>query len=137
MFQSGLTNISNRIFRHAGDIYIWLDEFLAQALLINMHDFFAGQVNCILHPACDAMHHIKFSTSNSPFQMKSVDDNIAFLDCSSPTSIGEPSCLPYFSDVKTNVFVTKKQLEVVAFINKYVRQSNMLCLYWRIHLIFV
>ena len=88
VFQTGITNISNRIFRNAGDISIWFDEFLAQALLINMHEYFAGQVNFILHPACDAMHHIKFSTSTSPFQMKAVDDNIAFLECTSPTSIG-------------------------------------------------
>ena len=37
LFQSGITNISNRIFRNAEDISIWFDEFLAQALLINMH----------------------------------------------------------------------------------------------------
>jgi hypothetical protein len=58
VFQSGMDNLSNRIFRNAGDVPLWFDEFLAHALLINMH-FFVVQVSFILHPASDAMHHIK------------------------------------------------------------------------------
>ena len=69
---------------------------------------FAGQVSFILHPSCDAMHHIKLSTSSSPIKMKSVDDNMAFLECKSPTSIVEPSSLSYFSEVKQTGYVTRK-----------------------------
>ena len=86
VFQSGINNLSNRTFRSAGDISIWFDEFLAQAFLINMY----------------------ISTSSSPFQMESVDDNIAFLEYTSPTSIGEPSSSSHFSYVKSTAYITKK-----------------------------
>ena len=53
-YQSSLQGLSTRIFHNAADISLWFDEFLAQALLINMHEFFAGQVIFLLHPTCDA-----------------------------------------------------------------------------------
>ena len=83
---------------------------------------FAGQVSFILHPACDAMNHIKLSTSSSPIQTKSVDDNNAFLECTSPISMMEPSSLFYFSDVKYRICY-KKHLEVVDNMTKYVGKS--------------
>ena len=43
-YQTSLQGLSTRIFHNAADISLWFDEFLAQALLINMHEFFAGQI---------------------------------------------------------------------------------------------
>jgi len=50
--------------------------------------------------------------------MKNVEENIAFLEYTSPTIITEPSQLPFFSEHKTTVYVTKKQLEVVQYVTK-------------------
>jgi len=70
-----------------------------------------GQVTFLLHPTCDALYHI--NNSSIPFQMKNAEENIAFLEYTSPTIITEPSQLPFFSEHKITVYVTKKQLEVV------------------------
>ena len=50
--------------------------------------------------------------------MKNVEENIAFLEYTSPTIITEPSQLPFFSEHKTTVYVTKKQLELVQYVTK-------------------
>ena len=97
VFQSGINNLSNRTFRSAGDISIWFDEFLAQAFLINIY----------------------ISTSSSPFQMKSVDDNIEYT---SPKSIGEPSSSSHFLMLKV-LHMLQKNFEVVSYITKYVGES--------------
>jgi len=115
-YQTGLQSLSTRTFNNAADISLWFEEFLAQALLINMHEFFAGQITFLLHPTCDALYHI--NNSSIPFQMKNVEENIAFLEYTSPTIITEPSQLPFFSEHKTTVYVTKKQLEVVQYVTK-------------------
>ena len=52
------------------------DEFMTQASLINMTEFFTGQIEFQIHPACDALYHIKNATTNNPFNIKSVEDNI-------------------------------------------------------------
>ena len=110
-YQTSLQGLSTRTFHNAADISVWFEEFLAQALLINMHEYFAGQITFLLHPICDALYHI--NNSFIPFQMKNVEENIAFLEYTSSTNITEPSQLPFFSEHKTTVYVTKKQLEVV------------------------
>ena len=50
--------------------------------------------------------------------MKNLEENISFLEYTSPTNITEPSQLSYYSDSKTTVYVTKKQLKVVHYITK-------------------
>ena len=67
------------------------DNFMAQASLINLNEYFCGQIEFNLHPACDALYHIKNATSTNPFQMKTIDDNVAFLEYTSPSSIMTPS----------------------------------------------
>ena len=84
-----------------------------------MNEFFAGQIEFQLHPACDALYHIKNTTPTSPFSMKSVEENIAFLEYTSPSSITVPADTSYYTDHKTTVYVTKKQLEVVEYISKF------------------
>jgi len=102
-FQHGLSLMTNRIFINASDMSQWFDEFMAQASLINMHEFFAGQIEFQLHPACDALYHIKNATINSPFSMKSVEENIAFLEYTSPSSITVPADTSYYADHKSTV----------------------------------
>ena len=52
--------------------------------------------------------------------MKSVEDNIAFLEYTSPSSITVPVHNSYYSDHKTIVYVkSKKQFEVVDYISKF------------------
>ena len=74
-FQSGLTS---KVFRNPSDISIWFEAFYAQALLVNMHEYFSGQVCFHLHHACDAMFHLKRSSSTSPFNMKIVVEYVNF-----------------------------------------------------------
>jgi len=90
-FQSGVNSLSLKVFRNPSDISIWLEAFYAQALLINMYEYFSGQVCFNLHPACDAMFHLKRSSSASPFNMKIVEENVVFLEYTSPTSIVKSS----------------------------------------------
>jgi hypothetical protein len=54
--------------------------------------------------------------------MKTIDDNIAFLEYTSPSSIMIPSENEYYCTPKTIVFVTKRQLEVVDYVTKYTGQ---------------
>jgi len=64
----------------------WMPSTLnitCSVLLINIHEYFSDQVCFHLHPACDAMFHLKRSSSASPFHMKVVEDNIAFLEYTS------------------------------------------------------
>jgi len=84
-----------------------------------MNEFFASQIEFQLHPACDALYHIKHASSASPFTMKSVEENIAFLEYTSPSSITVPVDNSYYADHKTIVYVTKKQLEVVDYVSKF------------------
>jgi len=116
-FQHGLSLMTNRIFTNASDMSQWYDELMAQASLINMNEFFAGQIEYHLHPACDALYHIKNATTTSPFSMKSVEDNIAFPEYTSPSSITFPAATSYYAEPKTTVYVTKKQLEVVDYVS--------------------
>ena len=44
------------------------------------------------------------------------------MEFTSPTTIEFPSQLPFYSDNKTTVYVTKKQLEVVNYITKFTGQ---------------
>ena len=81
-------------------------------MLINMHEFFTGKVIFALHNACDAKYHIDNSTSLIPFQMKNVEENVEFLENTSPTSIVNPSNLCYFPEEPNTVYMTKGQLEV-------------------------
>ena len=67
-----------------------------------MHEYFAGQVTFLLHPTCA----------------------FAFLEYASPTTITEPSQLPYYSERKTTVYVTKKQLEVVQYVRSILEIIN-------------
>jgi len=118
-FQNGLSLMANRIFTNASDMSQWYDELMAQASLINMNEFFQGQIKFQIHPACDALYHIKNATTTSPFNMKSVEDNIAFLEYTSPSSITVPADTSYYADHKTTVYVTKKQLDVVDYVSKF------------------
>jgi len=68
-FQSGLSSISSKTIRNPSDISMWLNDFNAQALLLNTHEYFSGQVCFQLHPTCDAMFHLKKPSSTSPFNM--------------------------------------------------------------------
>ena len=60
---------------------------MAQASHISMTEYFTGQIEFQIHPACDALYRIKNAMSGNPFQMKSVEDNVSFVECSSPSSI--------------------------------------------------
>ena len=57
-YQSGLQQCSTRIFHKATALAQWYEDLIAQALLINMHEYFSGQVIFQLHPACDAMFYM-------------------------------------------------------------------------------
>jgi len=87
-------------------------------MLINMHDFVSGPVIFAIHDGCDAKYHLDNSTSSFPFQMKNVEENVQFLEYTSPTTIVNPSTLSYFPEDPTTVYVTKGQLEVVEYITK-------------------
>jgi len=68
-------------------------------MLINMHEYFTGRVVFALHDACDAQYHLDQSTIHSPFQMKNVEENVQYLEYTSPTSptsLVTPSSLPFF-----------------------------------------
>ena len=54
--------------------------------------------------------------------MKIKEENIIFLEYTSPTSIVQSSSLPFYSTEKTIVYVTKKLLEVVDYITKFTGQ---------------
>jgi hypothetical protein len=104
-----VNSISLKVFKNPSDISIWLDAFYAQSLLINMHEYFSGQVCFHLHPACDAMFHLKSSSSTSPFHMKIVEENIIFLEYTSPTSIVQSSSLPFYSTHRKNYRLCNKE----------------------------
>jgi len=50
-YQTGLQSLSTRTFNNAADMSLWFEEFLAQALLINMHEFFA-EISFASHMRC-------------------------------------------------------------------------------------
>ena len=87
-----------------------------------MHEYFSCQVCFNLHPACDAIFHLKRSSSTSPFNMKIVKENVIFLEYTSPTSIVNLSNLSFYSADKAIVYITKKQLEVVDYVTKFTGQ---------------
>ena len=99
-FQNGLSSMANRILATTSDMSHWFEELMAQASLINMNEFFTGQIDFQLHPACDALYHIKHASSASPFTMKSVEEKIAFLEYTSPSSITVPVNNSYYADEK-------------------------------------
>jgi hypothetical protein len=117
-YQNGLKNISNRIFHNARALAQWHEDLLAQALLLNMHEYFSGQIVFAIHPACDAMYHIQHASA-APFQMKVVKDNIRFLENTSPSTLVFPSSNDHYTIQPTTVYITKKQLEVVEYISKF------------------
>jgi hypothetical protein len=121
-FQNGIQSLSNQIFHSPTIMSRWFEEFISQALLINMHEYFYGQIEFALHPACDALYHLRFASTANPFHLKAVDDNIAFLEYTSPTTIANPIQTGFYPVVKEKVYVTKKQLEVVEYITKYTGQ---------------
>jgi hypothetical protein len=100
----------------------WFDDFLAQALLVNMHEYFAGQIIFQLHPLCDAQFYLRQATVANPFQLKNVTDNIEYLEFTSPSNILHPSQLDFYSDNPTIVYVTKTQLDVVFYLTKITGQ---------------
>ena len=125
-FQSGVNSLSLRVFRNPSDISIWLDVFYAQALLLNMHEYFSGQVCFNLHSACGAMFHLKRSSSASPFKMKIVEENVVFLENTSPTFIVKSSNLPFYSTDKDIVYVTKINWKwLIMLLNSPVNLSNL------------
>ena len=66
-YQTSLQPFSNRIFNNATTLALWYEDLMAQALLINMHEYFSGQVIFELHPACDAMFYVQNSSAAVPF----------------------------------------------------------------------
>ena len=68
---------------------------MEQALLINM--YFRGQISFDLHPACDAKYHFERYSQTTPFLVKNIDENTAFL-----------STQQYFSVEPVKMYVTKK-----------------------------
>ena len=67
------------------DIAQWFDKILEDAMLINMHEYFTGRVIFALHNACDTKYHLDQSTPIFPFEMKNVEENVQFLEYTSPT----------------------------------------------------
>jgi len=119
-YQCGLQQISNRIFHNVTALAQWL---LAQALFINMHEYFSGQIVFELHPACDTMYHIQNSSTTAPFQMRKVEENISVLDeYTSPTTLDVPSQNDRYTTNPFTVYVTNKQLELVDYITKFTGQ---------------
>jgi hypothetical protein len=43
-FQNGISLMANRILTTASDMSQWYDELMARASLINMKEFFTGQI---------------------------------------------------------------------------------------------
>jgi hypothetical protein len=54
--------------------------------------------------------------------MKAVEENISFLEYTSPTTLDDPSKNENYTINPTTVYVTKKQLEVVEYITKFTGQ---------------
>ena len=50
-----------------------------------MHEVFTGRVIFAIHDGCDAKY--LNSTSSFPFQMKNMEENVQFLEYTSPTTI--------------------------------------------------
>jgi hypothetical protein len=118
IFQTGLLSLSTCIFRAVSDISQWFDDFLAQALLINMHEYFSGRVIFQLHPLCEVTYYHTNATLHQPFSLKTVTDNVAYLEFTSPSHILASSTNDFFTDTPTPVYVTKNQMDVVNYITK-------------------
>ena len=74
---------------------------------INMSEYFTRPFIFALHRACDAIYNLEnFST---PFQMKNVEENVSYSE--SPSSIINPSRLPFCSGKPSTVCVLKQQLD--------------------------
>ena len=121
-YQTNLQQFSNRIFHNATSLAQWYEDLMAQALLINMHEYFSGQIIFELHPACDAMFYIQNSSTAVPFQMRQLEENISFLEYTSSSTLDNPSLNDRYTPNPTTVYVTKKQLEVVEYITKFTGQ---------------
>jgi hypothetical protein len=104
-YQTGLQQFSSRIFHNATALAQWYEDLMAQALLINMHEYFSGQVIFELHPVCDAMFYIQ---NSSTFQMRQVEENISFLEYTSPSNLEHPSLNEKYTTSPSTVYVTKK-----------------------------
>ena len=50
IFQASLRTLGGSILNSASDISKWFDQFMEQALLINMHEYFGGQIILIPIP---------------------------------------------------------------------------------------
>jgi len=106
-YQTGLQQFSNRIFHNATALAQWYEDVMGQALLINMHEYFSGQIIFELHPVCDAMFYIQNSSTAVPLQMRQVEKNISFLEYSSPSHLENPSLNDRYTTNPSTVYVTK------------------------------
>ena len=106
-YQTNLQQFSNRIFHNATSLAQWYEDLMAQALLINMHEYFSGQIIFELHPACDAMFYIQNSSTAAPFQMRQLEENISFLEYTSSSTLDNPSLNDRYTPNPTTVYVTK------------------------------
>ena len=65
------------------------------------------------------MYYIRNSSTAVPFQMRQVEENISFLEYTSPSHLEEPSLNDKYTTNPSTVYVTKKQLDVVEYITKF------------------
>jgi len=100
----------------------WFDKFMAQAVLINMNEYFCGQVDFILHPLCDASYHITHIQTGFPFEMKHLLKNASYLEHVSPSNMVSKSTNMIYCDKKTKIYVSRDQLVVINYITSYTGQ---------------
>jgi hypothetical protein len=98
LFLNNLKSFSKTIFATPADIRIWYNQIMDKAGLINMHEYFCDQVTFKLHPLCDAdfhrQYHRRMGTPDL-FSMKNVDENVSYLEYTSPSTIIIPSNAKY------------------------------------------
>ena len=70
----------------------------------------------------DAMFYIQNSSTAVPFQMRQLEENISFLEYTSPSHLENPYLNDRYTTNPSAVYVTKKQLEVVEYITKFTGQ---------------
>ena len=80
IFQNGLKPLSLFTFCSSSDIAQWFDKVLEHAMLINIHEYFTGQIGFELNDACDARFHLAKSSQSISFQMQNIEENVAFLE---------------------------------------------------------
>ena len=103
--------MANRIFTNASDMSQWIHG----TSISHQYDWiFTGRIEFQIHPACDALYHIKNATTTNPFKMKSAKDNIWFLEHTSPSSITFPAENSCYSDHKKIVYGSWKWIMLVS-----------------------